>query len=57
MDMDEVKSKIDPLSIERQDIRNQLASLENDLSASTEEAFRLAQSFGEVLENGNEDDI
>lgn len=57
MDMDEVKAKIDPLSVERQALRNQLASLENDLSASTEEAFKLAQSFGEVLENGNEDDI
>ena len=57
MDMDEVKAKIDPLSIERQALRNQLASLENDSSASTKEAFRLAQSFGEVLENGKEEDI
>lgn len=57
IDMDEVKEKIDPLSIERQALRNQLASLESDSSASTEEAFRLAQSFGEVLENGDEDEI
>lgn len=57
IDMNEVKEKIDPLSIERQALRNQLASLESDSSASTEEAFRLAQSFGEVLENGDEDEI
>lgn len=38
-------------------MRNQLVSLENDLSASSEEIFKLAQSFGEVLKNRNEDDI
>lgn len=57
MDMSEVKEKIDPLSIERQALRSQLDTLENEASATTEEAYRIAQSFSEVLEGGNEDTI
>lgn len=55
--MDEVKAKIDPLSIERQALRNQVASLEKESSVSTEEVLKLAQSFGEILESGDEDEI
>lgn len=43
MDMDELKAKIDPLSIERQALRNQVASSEKESSASTEEVLKLAQ--------------
>lgn len=53
--MDEVKDKIDPFSIERQALRNQVASLEKESNASTEEVLKLAQSFGEILESGDED--
>lgn len=57
MDMNEVKSKIDPLGIERQALRDQLNILQNENSSSTEEAFELAKSFGEVLERGDDDEI
>lgn len=43
MDMDELKAKIDPLSIERQALRNQVASSEKESSDSTEEVLKLAQ--------------
>lgn len=57
MDMDEIKAKIDPLAAERQSLKGELELLRKATEASAEETYRLAQSFGEALENGDQDEV
>lgn len=57
LDMEEVKSKIDPLVAERDGLRNELANIRKGSSMTTDQAFRIAQSFGDVLLDGSMDDI
>lgn len=57
LDMEEVKGKIDPLIAERDKLRNELAALRKGSSMTTDQAFRIAQSFGDALIGGNLDDI
>lgn len=55
MDMDEVKAKIDPLAVERQKLKGELALLEKTTDATAEHTLELARTFGDVLESGDKD--
>lgn len=55
--IDEVKEKIDPLAAERESLRSELSILKSASNATIEETYRLAQSFGDVLESGEFDRI
>lgn len=53
MDVEEIKAQLDPLTDERQALRNELEYMEAEAAVSTEQTLEIAQSFGEVLESGN----
>lgn len=57
MDMDEIKAKIDPLTTERQALKNELEMLQKASNVTTEHTLKLAHSFGDALESGNLDEI
>lgn len=57
MDMDEIKAKIDPLTVERQKLKNELELLERASSVTTEHTLKLARSFGEALESKDLDKV
>lgn len=57
MDMDEVKSKIDPLTAERQSLKVELDMLQKASNVTTEHTLKLAHSFGDALESGVLEDI
>jgi site-specific DNA recombinase len=57
MEMDEIKEKIDPLTSERTALKAELGMLVKASEASTEETFKLARSFGEALESGDQDEV
>lgn len=57
LDIDEVRSVIDPLTDERQKLRFELAALEEDVSETVEEAYQLASKFGDLLEAGDQEGV
>lgn len=57
LSIDEVKQKIDPLAIERESLKNELALLQKSSEANVEEIYEIAKSFAEVLESGDSDRI
>lgn len=57
IDMDEIREQIDPLTSERKTLRAQLAVLMKESTEDIEETIRVAESFAEVLEEGDLDGI
>lgn len=57
LDINEIKQKIEPLTSERDLLRKELDTMNNVSSATVEETYEIAQSFGEILEKGDLDEI
>ena len=57
LDIDELRASIDPLTDEREALRKELESLSMESRATTEHAYEVARSFGDVLERGDLDEI
>lgn len=53
LDIEEVRAQLDPLTTERQQLRAELAALQQDATVTVEETYELARSFGDVLERGD----
>lgn len=56
LDIEEVRAQLDPLTTERQQLRAELAALQQEASVTVEETYELARSFGDVLERGDVDE-
>lgn len=57
LDMDEIRAKIDPLTEERKRLKAEIDALTEDIAGSVEDVYKVASTFGEVLETGELKDI
>ena len=57
LDIDELRASIDPLTDEREALRKELESLSMESRATTDHAYEVARSFGDVLERGDLEEI